>query len=631
MLNRFGRAQSGSMLLFVAVAILPAILLLFALTLGTNTLLHEREHAKQVADSMALFGARSLPMAAQAKRSAEEYFGNPQKPDVKSFVSDHIRDRFNVNVTATPGEVQVTLTRKTNYITLHSPLSTLDKIFSESPIELSYSVQSIAQRNPRNILIFMDDSDYLAPPITEGSGSGTVALKGAEAYKAAWGQIDQVEKNCPTWYQCGPNNPDCKGTCIWEAWLKAQDLDARGMFWPASNFPSTAQGTARFYKWKKNGDNNLYLDKNDLNPLLATQQCYNPSFSALKDATIRMYDYLSSIPQNLVSVMVGPEFLKDSVRSKGVRVLNAWGSNMALGVDGYNGEGISDEYCMALAEDNSVLNAGGAKCVNVNPLTILDEHADESLIHCGYGVPRYSDQLGIEQTPRRNVFYQNGRWQMAGTHHIPVREAIWGRAVARRFRNHEVRERKLALNHALTAAASWLFAAPLRENRAAAALEPSYSLFFMLGDLPWTASEGGTPVRLVNNDGTLDNTSWARLAASLNHTASLAWSLKAKLNVYIVVFKHEGNYPPREPKESMPNGQDCSDQGPFDDLQICAAYLRDVDTLQEKFNHYMTHGLNQEYVPYFNLTLIRVPDRSSLPQDAVKQFPFFEESIGLVR
>ena len=528
--KKLWQAQSGSMLLFVAIAVLPAILLLFTMTLGSNTLLHEREHAKQVADAMALFGARSLPMAAQAKLSAEEYFGSDRS--LASFVSGQIRDRFTYSVSTSPSEVRVTLTRKRNIVTLHSPLSTLDKLFRASPIDLTYSVQSVAQRNPRNVLLFMDNGDYLAPPLTKGSGSNTEPLTGSddgeEAYTAAWGQIDQVKENCATWRECAPDDPNCNHTCIKSAYEKAVEMDQRGLFWPASTFPKSPKGRPYFFKRIDTGPSRYRLDRQLLNPLLATQQCFNPSFSALKDATIRMYDYLSSIPQNAVSVMVGPEMTQDATQSKGFRILNTWGSNQTLGIDTYDGEGISDEYCLALAEANSTLSPGGAKCATVNPTTILDDSANESDVHCGYGPPRYSDQLGLDLQLASHVGYNNGKWQSFNISQMPVREAIWARAVARRFRNHAVIERKLALNHAINAATSWLMASPLRTNRASAALDPSYSLYFMLGDLPWTApAGGGAPERLVKDDGSINSTAWSRLRDSFINAAILATKLKA--------------------------------------------------------------------------------------------------------
>ena len=525
--------RGSGTLLFLGL-VLPILALCGLLTLDMGRLLEKRRDLQQIADDAALLGARNLPHTDLARTTT-----------LQLLASRGIRvDGLNpskVDLNITPGKMSIGIEQS-----MALPLAQ----YFVPNASVTVAAASRASPNPRVVDLFLDTSDYMAPdPLT--------AAGGAASDDAAWGIPD-----LPPFCSSGSDSQEDQSACN----AMREDIRA-GRFWPPADLVKKMPLVLP-----------LAQGKTEIPPLLATQQCFSPPLSAAKEAMIRIYEFLSASPHHRVGVLTGP------VLPEGVSVLSEIGERSLAAYPSFGGDGISDEYCLALSEH--------------------ERH------HQGYRVPEpshYSSGLSAQSFTE----FSDGRWSIDPSRigDLDITQAIWGRSVARRVLNNDlVRAKTDSLQVVTTMRRRFLGASHLTNERIAA--PPTYDGLILLGDMPWVHGE-----RIVN-DGVIAPTPWRTFSKALEQFAISAAHEKMHVHLLFIVFRHFGNY-----------GSVCRDQGVYDAYLPCGPFVGDGSALYDAFQTFNQTRGNQ----YFSVSLAKVPDLSSMTQDALSIIPLFDQAVLLER
>ena len=147
--NSAGR-ESGSITFFVAALMLPALFLLFSLSLDVGKFYAEMDMAQKTIDDAVLFSYRYLPYAAEAKRAAEDYLAKAGYPTaVVQTSNEMISIRYDTLC-------QLSFTKLLG-VAVEIPLP----VFSE------------AVGTPFDISLLVDSSGYMAPDVFQTTHWGT--------------------------------------------------------------------------------------------------------------------------------------------------------------------------------------------------------------------------------------------------------------------------------------------------------------------------------------------------------------------------------------------------------------------------------------------------------------------------
>jgi len=241
-----------------------------------------------------------------------------------------------------------------------------------------------------------------------------------------------------------------------------------------------------------------------LNPLLATQQCFNPAFSALKIATIRSYEYISTFSRNRVGLGFYPGIGGYIDFARPITSSTSGEEPSDVQFLPYYGSLVSTHLCAAAAE--------------------------RELFHTGYHTPEsVAGMTGLWQpqpgAPVNMVSPLNWQFDPDYSPYLQAKEAIWSRV---RRANPQNSPDMVAL---LQSTASALMSTAPNSN--ARSLK---SIIIFAGDLPYVA--GG---RLVNSSGAQNPTAYAAIEQELGVLADLAKENGIFAKLYYVIFPHQGN------------------------------------------------------------------------------------------
>lgn len=229
------------MLIFFSFA-LPIILAMVMLGVDFGAIFFERGKDQEILNNAALIGAKYLPYRTSAETAARSYAEQWGHYD--------------------PSELTVNTTNDTIQLTVNRPVGS-SMLHPTKSAELKITVRSKAALAPRDALLFVDISSYMAPAI--GEIWGIEERDGFYiGFKSTNDPNDIIHPPYPD-----PFSP---------AWSAAEWLKGLAPYSALDKFERTQR----------------------------SQQCLNPVLQSFKQSAIRFYDYVSSFPLNSVGIIAGP-------------------------------------------------------------------------------------------------------------------------------------------------------------------------------------------------------------------------------------------------------------------------------------------------------------------------------------
>jgi Flp pilus assembly protein TadG len=267
-------SECGSAMLFIAAIVLPFLCILLSLSLDIAMYLHEEREVQLLLDKGGLYVQRYLPYLPEAESAFASYID--QYPLLQRGATTMHYD---------PG-AQIADVLTFRYQRHFEPF--FANIFG-SGVGFDLIVLSQVRVSPLDVVIALDASTYLAPPLTASQG---------------WNHTHER----PAWLF---QNGSLRHTF---------DFDDDG-------------------------------DQDPVDPLVATQACFSPAFLPLKRSAVRLYQYLGSFRDNAITLRVnpaGPGGGDGVIRAHGLSV--APGKPSKLDFVPWAAPVVRNEHCAAAAE-----------------------------------------------------------------------------------------------------------------------------------------------------------------------------------------------------------------------------------------------------------------------------------------
>ena len=141
--------ERGSILLFIAVGIIPILFFLCTLSIDLGKFFTERNETERIIDSAAVFGARYLPFKDVAWNAAVNYL--QQYPQLQGACAVHaVAEKVSIEFR---GNLQLSFA----------------SYFGAAPL-IPYKLNTAARLTPQNVVVFFDSSSYLAPALFSSPG-----------------------------------------------------------------------------------------------------------------------------------------------------------------------------------------------------------------------------------------------------------------------------------------------------------------------------------------------------------------------------------------------------------------------------------------------------------------------------
>jgi hypothetical protein len=538
------KSQAGSFTLLIGAFLIPVAMLVMCYSIDLAKLNSTRSNAQFILDQASLMSAKKLPYIELAKNTA-----------ISMLQANNMHEGATYEITSD----NVKLTFQTKIDTL------LLKYANNS---LNYKIVSNTAINSKNTILFLDASSYLAPNISNDvadAWSETTAKKKAR-YRQDPPQFTSEEE---------------------------EDLSNIRTNWPY----------ARYFR---NELTRKYRNRRVPAKLL-TQQCFNPAFSALKEATIRIYDYISASKNNSVGIMMGPgnvsniEILKNPI--------SAYDSSTTPGEarfdyfrDRYN----ADEFCLAAMQYEKR--------------------------HKGYNVPERSSALPRSNYTGASFPLVNNKHRLPAVNlpHLNARDIIWSLAVRRNYENDLQIPKNINFNRLLEEVTNLALSAQHNKNRSGFNHSLSTSVVLLMGDLPWI---NGERIRSYPNNITREqifNVHASQRELHRNRTAlirefenkirEINQKLKnynTQIQIYYNFTRHYGNYPP----ENYPN---CVDLSEDTSLLPCAEFIQDGEAFEKILSNFRNKGVYSE--KYLVFKVLRSPDIESLVRSLPAWLPMIDRT-----
>lgn len=488
------KQEHGATLLLVA-GLLPLLALLIGLSIELNEFYLDRKYTQTTIDAAVRIAARKLPYSKITEQTARDFLKAHLQPAPGQQIS----------VNADGSSVAINVTRPA-FFSLTSLYNTAD-----TPAVITYTSSSRAVLNPRNIVIFVDNSAYMSPALD---------LK----HEQGWG---------------GPR------------------------YWPAAQIFRNL--------------NRPELHGQQVSARIMTQQCFNPSFSALKEAAIRFYDFQSAGDMNQVGVFMGPDPVNSRVFQ--VRPLGAAAPDSTGNFPYYRTAFAKDEWCLAASESSAA--------------------------YYGYTLPTLSDGISSPLLNRSRIDSDDYSLLPASSSSVTVREIIWSKAATRAAPGSaQIQPAIINIADVLKRTGGELLGAPMTFSRGVASTDTSATAVLFLGDLPHQNSS-----RFPASE-TRDAIS--RELVELNR---LATQLNRHLRFYFVITKHFGNY------GHIPG---CVNPADYSSVAAhCPQFMNDNKAL----DRFLSSNRSIRDLDRIKVHLLRVPDRASLALDFIALFSQFDHSV----
>ncbi|MBX7136974.1 MAG: hypothetical protein K1X83_03250 [Oligoflexia bacterium] len=521
-------SERGSAIVLMLGLVLPVLCVLLALSLQLGTFSADRAREESVVRQAALLGVKFLPDNAAASDAVRRYIAQ-YSPGFQAL-SAELQPAAIESVFAS-GQLRVTL-----QLPARMPLG----IPADLTPALKYTAK--ASITPRDVAIFLDSSNYMAPP------------EGGE-----------------------------------EFWVKHIQYGVLNLFAATTELSESQQWPAADY-FRARHD----LRNQPVRQLVYSQQCFNPSFSAFKEAALLLFDKISAADLNSVAVLSGPD------AGGGVFELHALGPSGFHDFDGagaienHNYANVKDSECLSAAETAFFGNGidGGLSSWFQRP---PGAHWELPPAPLRYGFPANSVDLSqtLPLAPARNSNERltdpdSGVLLPNAARYLSAREAIWSRRVNP--------SRAIDIGTVLAAVGGRLLAADRRAERRRE-LTPfiTSSGYILLGDFPRHGS-AKFPAAAVQSE-------LRHSLRELDHSAAAA---EKHLALYLVITRHEGMLP----AAVCPTLE-------------CAEFLDQFTALQDFLTDLQTNLSN------LTITPIRAPDVSTVALDLMSYLPLTERGIIL--
>lgn len=258
----------------------------------------------------------------------------------------------------------------------------------------------------------------------------------------------------------------------------------------------------------------IFLPSAEADERVATQQCFNEAFNAVKASVYRAYEYFAAFDSDQVGLGVYPGGNRDLSTFRSVRVRSAPDAAPA-GAGGeadfpmYNGLGGRDSFCAAAAE--SEVNSPHYRFPSPNVrLTSWEAPA---------GTPPVSMVLPPTHAPNPDYLP-----------FVEARQAVWSTVT----RDGAPATFDIVFRDALSS----LLLAPTPPSRGSLGGKASKVLFFFAGDVPWIGGARWSP------NSPSDTLLRQRFVEYRNEITTNFPAEDFELTVYYIVFNHVGQSSP---------------------------------------------------------------------------------------
>lgn len=255
-----------------------------------------------VLSNAAMWGARELPFRKDAVLAVKRYL---------RYIRPELADDPSLKVTVNDegDTVTVTVQPKLSFTFINMMKFLVSAVGEDSEEFVTLNITRRAHLKPRDVLIFVDNSNYLGPDPAEPEFLGDLQHNGS-----------------------------------YSRWQYTSDRSTATLWGVSPHLKNLAQATCRGEK-KCAG--------NPLKDLTFTQQCFNPVFSSIKEAAYIFYDYLISTHSNRVGVIAGPSADGGlfTIREFGHFKSLSQGAEAKIDFREHARSGLSDADCLYAAED----------------------------------------------------------------------------------------------------------------------------------------------------------------------------------------------------------------------------------------------------------------------------------------
>lgn len=298
------RAIEKGSVIFTAAVFIPFLFFLISLSLDVYSYYKSVAVEQGLLDSASLLAAKQLPDSARARFVATKYLETFSR-ELKN--QDPYRGSLSVGIDE--AQNSVTLTLRGNAPIFFAKI--IPKLFQglSIPEGIPFKLESEARTSPRDAVVFVDNGNYLAPSL---------------ASNEIWG------------------------------WKLRDKHDHLGYGYLEIFLPTTDPGDSSWRAAKFFHDfgnvNALPGSERTRRRIQYTQQCFNPVFSALKDAAIHLYDEIAASYLNSVAVLSGPNASGQIERLRSLKAGGFFGGESEGRIENSNFYPVRDQHCLAAAE-----------------------------------------------------------------------------------------------------------------------------------------------------------------------------------------------------------------------------------------------------------------------------------------
>jgi hypothetical protein len=491
----FHNSESGSLTFFAAAVVLPILILLFTIGLQVGNIFTQRAVEQKVVEAAALYAVKQLPHKNTAVAGAQAYLSNNS-----ITIKTHGLSQATINTSFDSVSIDLAI-----------PFSFPGAKYFDFHDQFTTYVRASARIQPKDVGIYFDSSSYMMPENLDAFANDPDPAAGGW-----WGK----QIILPDWSY----NNFFVLTNIYNSsdslnWREAQ-------FFRTFNNPTAAPRTA----------------------LKRTQICFNPTYSAVKEAVIRLYYANSQLSLNSVGVFTGPSqadatlpFIIRPVRKGGYFLGQSEGAleNVNFNLTGFDWR---DQHCLAAAQlaqtdlDSWRQANASVQEIQLPPAQMrhaypqLSAETDTAILnHNNAGLnPAFADTTTGAINPTLRAF------------NLSVREAVWGRrAYVYPTTNQEV---SLGIKDIITSVGGAVLAAdPRVAERGELVNTTSKQVFIILGNFP-RANIGGALQGYESATTSERQTIRNRLLAGLSELHTAAANLQQPLSIYITML---GRYDPK--------------------------------------------------------------------------------------
>jgi|GEM_PF-3149356 len=488
------RTESGAMTIFVAAMILPLLVIMVSMGIEIGSVFNSRSIEQKVTDSAALYAVKQLPNKAVALEAAQKYLQTNSETVKKYGLS-------RATIVTSSDSVSVRLS-----VPFSFPLA---RYFNFSG-SFNYQVKSQTRIQPKDVVIYFDSSSYMMPA-----------------------NMDQYAED-----------PDPGAGEWWSELSVNYPAAGSGMDWDFNSFfkSTTLYNPPGPNEWKEATFFRTYnnISVSPRTSLKRTQICFNPPFSALKEAVIRLYYANSQFNLNSVAVETGPSQLDPSLIHI-MRPIQRGGFVGGKSEGGIENEAFPgfiwrDRHCLAAAQvAQTSLDAWRAS----NPSRLLTELPPVRMRHAFPHLspetdPAILNHNGAGPNPAFANTVNGVLNASLLVNNMSIREAVWSRRAYPYLaldQETSIGIRQIIIDTGLEA----LQADPRIAERGPLAANVTKQVFILLGNFP-RASIGGNMIGYETATVSQRQTIINRMISGLDTLYYQTANLTQPLSIYITMM-----------------------------------------------------------------------------------------------